>query len=383
MYVPDFLDPDAFEGIILDAPHAFQVDRPLRNDENVYWTAERQRTLLRLVCKSWNDHCNLPRFQHRFVQMKDIWHNKIGEVSLKTAIRVNFYLGGCLCVERCMKAFLDDSGAFHRRYKAFCFHIIASVGPTRMEIVDFSALNVDDLAGFVDFQNMKNVKTLVSTGSSYNSLTVLSREMQCLTHFHTNAPFWITGPLTSLRSSSLVSLCFHSIGVAKCEGVVWHLPSLLHLGVVYNGHFSSVTFLHDFLVPILHMVGSRLRSLYVSGGRFEHKIPSTIWDMCPELERIHAPLDMDAPPPDFHPLRTVSLSYLDFKTASILEMAAPIFTWPNLRKVIVNTEWDWIGVNESLEFWTRKLEIWSRLGIRLEDRNGDTFDSFIQSIRKD
>ena len=381
MYVPDFLDPDAFEGIIFYAPHAFQVDRPLKCYEKAYWKAERRRTLLRLVCKPWSDYCNLPRFQHRFVRMEDIWHNKIRETSLKTAIRVNFRFHECSCTERCLTASQGGSLALLRqRYNEFCLQVIASVGPMRMEIADFSSIDVDDLAGSVALQNMKKVKTLLTSVSSYKNIAILSREMQDLTHFHTYSSGF-QGPLVSLRSSGLVSLHFNTRGVVEYKEIVWHLPSLRYLGIVYDGHFCSSTFLYDFLLPVLRVVGSRLRSLYVSTGPVDYKIPSDIWNMCPVLERIHASADMEAPPPDFHPLHTACIPLSDFDVLSILNMDTSIFTWPNLRRVIINTSWHLIE-NGSHGFWRWLLE-WTRLGITLEDRYGHTLEDFKRSFRKD
>jgi len=362
MYVPDFLDPDAFEGILgIDAPLAFEVNRFMRDDEGEYWSVEKRRNILRLVCKSWNDYCNLPRFQHRFVRMTDIWQlHGIGKASLKTAIRVKFSPTWAGCCRKYSR----------RRYDEFCIQTVASVGSMEMEIADFLYVDVDNLT----LQNMKKVKAITSS-VLYKSLPTISREMQDLNHLRTNT-FKSQSPLTPLRSSTLVSLSLSIKTVDEYNQYVWNFPSLRHLGIINRSRSSPLTFLDEVLIPILHMVGSRLQSLYVTAGSTKCDIPSTIWNVCPILERIHAHVDMEAPPPRSHPLHTLSIPHSDI--LSILSMDAPIFTWPNLRKVVTDTNWNQIGPTESQEFWIGTLE-WTRLGISIEDIDGETLESFVQS----
>ena len=86
IFVPDFLDPDAYEGM-LSTEMWTENNSPL-NDERVYGRAERTRNRLRRVAKSWDRY--LRRFEHRFVRMLDICCGTVLPEKLKNAVRISF-----------------------------------------------------------------------------------------------------------------------------------------------------------------------------------------------------------------------------------------------------------------------------------------------------
>ncbi|PVF93998.1 hypothetical protein CPB86DRAFT_714169, partial [Serendipita vermifera] len=81
--VPVFFDADVVENI-----SPWYIDDPTVewNNEKPYWTAERNRSSMRRVCRSWNDY--LRQYDHRYVRMIDIAHGIVPAHHLKSAVRV-------------------------------------------------------------------------------------------------------------------------------------------------------------------------------------------------------------------------------------------------------------------------------------------------------
>lgn len=58
------------------------------NDKSLYWNAERQRNILRRVCKHWNIY--LIQFEHRFVDLSDVHKGHVPISAIRKAIRIEY-----------------------------------------------------------------------------------------------------------------------------------------------------------------------------------------------------------------------------------------------------------------------------------------------------
>jgi hypothetical protein len=128
--VPTFLDPN----------HLFEVLNPMHYTiptdeiEAKYWAAERQRNVLRRVCKGWNAY--FTPFEHRFVRTKDVYHGRVPKKALYTAIRIYFDRCSPFTCKRCQN--LDKNDIYDQ--------LFADANQLPTKIVDGMADCIQDIA---------------------------------------------------------------------------------------------------------------------------------------------------------------------------------------------------------------------------------------------
>lgn len=86
--LPTFLDPNHLPEVIDPlVRREFQCISQYGHDR-IYWRMEHHRNTLMRVCKSWNMY--LPRFEHRYVRLDDVYHGRVPTEALYKATRIYF-----------------------------------------------------------------------------------------------------------------------------------------------------------------------------------------------------------------------------------------------------------------------------------------------------
>jgi len=361
--VEDFLDPSAFDGIVLR--HLITDKTTPKCNEVAYWSAERTRHQLLCVCTSWNAY--LLQFEHRFVRMQDILHGKIRPETLKKAVRVSLSMYTCKCEEHCFSP---------RAFANFCYDTVREVGQLNVQMVDmgYGEYDISDFLGISS--NIQHVRTFIAlncrAGRRYARLL---QKLPNLHHVYCNGFRGSNEFVTKgvFESSGLTTLSFHLRGDGKYDNVSWSLPSLRHLRIRGDADYSaSSEFINEAILEILTALGNQLLSLCLYLRPRQSEMLRTIWILCPQLTLLRASVPMDSPPPFFHPLHTLVVP-----SAADLVDFLPLPDWTNLRRIIIDQ-----GTSR-LAGMRIHSSITERLDIRVEDRCGHKLDIFVPRLSLD
>ncbi|KIM23382.1 hypothetical protein M408DRAFT_27944 [Serendipita vermifera MAFF 305830] len=402
--IPEFLDPVTFDGVFLGALY---VDRlATRSDETAYWITERHRRSFQLVCKSWAAYMQM--YEHRFVRMVDIWHEKISPASLKHAVRVSFGRYDCECREYCAPALAEmkysPTGVLpHRSYKDkffgnVCSRILGSVGPLRkLEIGDVMREPFDIADILTHSQNFKQIKALLGI---YHTTLYMSRnqnpsllleilpklryhygcnlrniseiERDASSHYAPPGKELIRPTMRVFQNMVYLSLGFLSYG-ENDSSYTLDFPFLRHLQIQYNSAGVNLNrLMQEITLPILQNSRGNIQSLYIAKWFFIPPPPVDIWDLCPKLQRFGCSRLLTLPPPSSHPVHTFISTYTLDESKEM-----DVCLWPNLRTIIADRNWtDRHPEQPVSDQWRQKA---AERGIRIEDRNGLTWEEHLIS----
>jgi hypothetical protein len=387
--VADFLDPEAYDGVLSD--FLLSDKHRERNNEATYWLAERNRNSFQRVCRSWEGY--LRPFEHRYVRMLDIWHQKIPLLALKSATRVSFARYNCKCVRFCrpelykritqrgIQPTLQDRSFF---FGEICGPLVQTAGPLdRLLIVDTRSEVICNEGLLQLASNARQVKVFLGRdyengGGCYHSAEILC-EFPELRHFHGHGR--LEPPASTIGGvmlgSNLVTLSFINSGRMGQNGTTpgWNIPSLRHLRIDNPWYQQGQPFLEHAVYPLLQRIGSTLSSLWLSSPEFEYEFPPEIWEMCPKLEKLSTTMRLVSPPSSTHPFNTYIATHWN------ISMGETAFLhWLNLQKIIVDWVWDDAGRGEHIsQKWRR---VCAARNIRIEDQNGITWEEYLmQSSR--
>jgi hypothetical protein len=140
----------------------------------------------------------------------------------------------------------------------------------------------------------------------------------------------------------------------------------------------------DGIFRLLRKIGSNLHSLQLGMNYFHHAIPEELWEVCPRLERFDSTLSIVYPPPEDHPLSTMSFFMPD--TLASTSFSADLKGFRCIRHLIAQDIWK--GVKNMMEgygsarIWISSLiETCDVRGVTLEDATGVLIDdSFIRDL---
>jgi hypothetical protein len=358
--IDKFLDPEAFEGVI--SQHDMRDYAFPRNDEAAYWQAEKVRSTLQLVSKSWAIYLRL--FEHRFVRMLDIRHGNVNPLALRGAIRVSFGLYQCRCNQFCnmtMPARLTS-------FTTFCRQTLEDAESVNMQIADM----MDEehqirefLSILPKFQNVKTFLGFTCTYSGY--LAPFLNKLPEIRQFYGKG-YWgmrENDPVKHLMSQNLTTLSLHTRKGGSYNEITFELPSLHYLRLKDD----SADFLGEFVLksvlPILRAVGSKLLTLYLYQQMEHYEAPHELWDLCPRLTTFRTTMMVVFPPPFFHPIQTLIVAH-----EHQLKGFLPPPEWPNLRLVVIDTNWGWLNSDKKM------YSLEAREDVRVEDRSGLTFEEY-------
>jgi hypothetical protein len=357
--VADFLDPDAFEGVI--SHHLIISRTSSTNNEQLYWCAEKRRNRLQLVSKSWDLY--LRCFEHRFVRLLDIRHKTLEPETLEKAIRVSFGKYGCQC-DTCLNA--------SQRFEVFGCETIDKAAKADIQIVDMKEED-HQISDFIEpWRNFDTVRAFIAPNCGYcGSFAQLVSKLTSLRHFYGKGYRGTKeNGTTSLSSQTLVTLSLHDRMGSNYAEVTWNLPSLRHLRFKDDSNEELNEFVPKSLLPLLRAVGGQLLSLYLYNRSEAYDLPTGIWELCPRVGIFRTSMSVVTPPPYFHPIHTLVVYDVD----QLKEFKEPP-EWPNLRKVVVDRTWERIPKEQ------RVSSLKSRPEVRVEDRDGVTAEELDESSK--
>lgn len=378
--IPAFLDPDCLPEVIdpLDNFRTFHID-------HIYWSMEFHRNTLQRVCKTWDAY--LRQFEHRYVRVVDVCHRKVPKEALCKAIRINY--------EFCDSKLCDD--CLPERSRPEILSLIPTTAKELMvEIISDSIHTQEE----VEEEVLTNM--LAETRISLPRLRIV---LDAFTHRPETKARWfkriellpklqflrmtadtVLHPLPLVCSRSLTTLSYcgrfepFSLPLDKCD-----LPALQHLRFTSYSHVLRHT-IND-LIPILEKLGRNLLSLEVGRYLCDVTIPQEIWELCPRLERLDSRLHLHYPPPQNHPLHTISAFFPYLQAYSMewtIPFAASLLSSPSLRRIILECSWSTVRATApaSLYTWLRDCEnACEENSVSLEDLDGKSFkDSDIRTL---
>lgn len=369
--VPVFLDANVLES--LPSLEVFNKPQYLWNDQRPYWATERHLTNLRRVCHSWNKY--LSQFRHRFVRMRDIWHQTVPLSVLRRAVRVHLDIKGCSCQDICNQLAVRHDVSTIRRFgepPIFYLKLFEELGRVPWEIVTVEKMDAKMKIFLKNVQRFPRIKALVlNNGASGKVLGAVANRFYTLQHLHGRG-YWGAQEIESFHSANIVSLSFCPQGdLAENVAAQIYLPSLRHLHV--DGRLQRV-------LSMIRRVGSTLKSLSWDQSRYE-VIPQEIWDICPNLERLNIDCQSSSSPPPDHPINTLVTTLFDLPLGGANLKSIQIWfpAWTNVSRMILrSTLWE----NFDRDLLPSQLE-WMRLcrenKIRLEDMNGHTLEDYTRT----
>ncbi|KIM23370.1 hypothetical protein M408DRAFT_332384 [Serendipita vermifera MAFF 305830] len=345
--VADFLDPDAFKGVIEE--HLIADAESPKNNEATYWAAERTRNQLQMVCKSWDAY--LRNFEHRFVRMLDIYHDKIDIQKLEVALRVCFSPRGCRCVEFCTP---------RSKFQTFCWKTIGKIEPTRMVIADLKKEDypIGDLIEIS--QNFDRVEVLIAPYCGFtHSFAKTLQKFSSLRHFYGKGYRGIReqGVQGITTAKNIITLSLHTRMDGEYTNLIWDLPCLRHFRLKDDSSQELSDFVDKAALPILRVIGVQLLSLHLYHRIENYDMPRELWELCPNVESFRIGMSLVHHPPYFHPIHTLVVV-----REVQLHQFPELPEWPNLRRVVIDNEYP-----VSAKYFSH---LKSTRGIIMENRNG-------------
>ncbi|PVG00652.1 hypothetical protein CPB86DRAFT_871728 [Serendipita vermifera] len=389
--VPLFFDPNPAETCGIDNFRNYY-------QEYTYWESERIRHSLRTVCKPWNSF--LRRFNHRYVRLVDILHERIPNSALALAIRLNLEPDPlCTCSKFCRDhvKIVGQSVVFNsvgdklvECFKKAVTSIDNTYGITRtwnLEILDGQLTREGDEFLFLKGKAPLLAAIVRKAGCNLSTLGSLSESLLTLT----TDGVWGLSELTTtdvLRLSNLttLSLCLVSMNFPIQELA---LPSLKHLSIEYGDDLESQD-PETSLMKILEILGQNLETMYFHAGCRFRPVPEELWSLCPRLIRIQIPYQWTEMPPNAHPLRIFRIMMDEWDATSTPQGILSFLPTPsNLALnnalpssflVRLNQPWSKIlfrSYNPTLRATFVIYDYYSSYGIVLEDYQGISLHFFI------
>jgi hypothetical protein len=354
-----FLDPDAFEGVVLN--NLINDQGIPINDEATYWSSEQTRNTLQRVCTFWDNY--LRNFEHRFVRLWDILHDDVSPDMLTKAIRVSFSQNKCSCHQ-----YNGDE------FGSFCWSTMHTVDSMGMQIVDFvgGSFRVTDILQLP--LHFAKVEVFIGSKCRYgSSFADLMSLLPSVRNLYGDSYDGINndGHPTSFRSRSLATLSLRHRTGKDYGAVTWELPSLHHLMLYASSREPMTAFIADAVVPTLRAVGSQLRALYLYHKTVKEVLPRELWELCPRLHTLRSGMALIHPPPPFHPIHTLFIC-----EAKQLETIQRLPEWPNLHRIVVHPSYSsWA----TLKFYAFS-NLLARRDVRLEDGAGLTMEEYVRQM---
>jgi hypothetical protein len=372
--LPEFLNPD----------HLSEVKNPIFAGSNAksnliaqYWETERHRNALRRVCKLWD--LLLRPLDHRYIDMKDIYHGTVPEDALWKGIRVTFtfcgYVSGGRSCTYCFPVGMD-----HRISNLIPTTQSASsstsptdpatsntnpLRPLAAQIVTspYRYLSPEELVAWCKY--MPNVRVLIGlrvdepNEATWKEAFNYLPQLRAIDASDSGTPIVQYSPF---HTSNLTTLLYSGHDVFALSLDNSDLPSLRHLclqggrrGNGFRGDgLSKLTLLFE-------RIGANLRSLEIGLHPCGITMPPSIWTLCPLLERLDTGMFLEhAPPPD-HPLHIIStflpgLYKLEGQPLAFVEpfsSSMSVIRWPSLKHVIVTRNGNLMNAPKQAMGWLR------------------------------
>jgi hypothetical protein len=375
--IPAFLDPDAVAGIPARIVDNISVEW---NNAKAYQESEVTRQSLRQVCRPWRSY--LQPFEDRYVEMINIRHEKVQPRALKKVIRVSFWGESCSC-DMCKSGYVSMSPSQKSEsFEEFCWRNIHEQGPLSAEILDLSAAQFNIVKLWKVIDAVPNLVTLSAFNCSWNGyMSQLINYAPNLRHC-LGRGFWGSGEnepaFHSTTLQSLYMIIHTPLPQTDLSSENWYLPGLRNLRLAYYRPSDNTQDLPDILCPLLMAIGANLVWLDIASANSDHEIPSLLWALCPHLEYFKTAMKLSNPPPEDHPLRTLSVPMVHGREYHHPPGYSSLFpAWFNLRVLMVKEKWSssrYLGIYPT---WVRKCK---QHNIRLVDVHDETLDSYTKRL---
>jgi hypothetical protein len=365
----------------------------------LYEETEYRRNVLQRVCKAWDEF--LRRFEHRYVQILDIYHGCIPTSALEKAIRIRY--------TQCPDMADCDSCSGYSDEKERLRRLLVDADRLSVEILDGGNCETvmrQVLSESYGQINMPDLKVILNTsmgfrkgfgagsGSDsrmlYGWMNLLHRFRKIkwvhLFHFESqHLEFLDNGNISMVKSAA--HLEDHGEDGDNSENVsISGQSSLQPLSHGLDSIMKEQILGILLFIPLFQLIGYRLRSLDAGSFYVYPKImPREILELCPNLERLGSNICLRHPPPLNHPLHLITI-FLPFSMPHALslpsgydKLVSPLPSsleeWTSLRRIIVATKWVDLKGSEAvvLEEVSRWGSICEERGIALVDNDGKLF----------
>jgi hypothetical protein len=376
--VSEFLDPDQTIDQLVQFPPPVIENRDWYDSFTAYHTTESTRNCLRRVCRSWNAY--LSQSAHRFIRMSEVVHGIVPVYYLKSAVRISFKYHEVSYCRACKPEGFEAvprRGQRHSNYLELCRDILEHTRPFKTEIIDYGDNGHRILGQLVTPRTFPNLVQIQARSQTIPAIEVIRiiESFPSFRHMFSRLE-WPEGEPLILKSPTLLTLhlsfCILDPSFMPFTREKIHLPALRHLHIGYSdcelpNEYKEPSWLH-----VLRLIGRELRTLHVPWEMgYSGEIQGEIWTVCPKLEYLHlSGRQTISPPPDGHPIHTLSIPYFAVWLGSPIRNYVP--DWPGLRTVQIDDEWD-----SPLE--TSQLEsLDSRL--RLQDIKGESYADYLSRV---
>jgi hypothetical protein len=389
--VPLFFDSNPAEthGIDSIANYYFELE---------YWESERIRYSLRVVCRGWNDF--LQRYNHRYVRLADVFHERIPLSAIPLAIRLNVEPDSmCECKQYCKIRQRLSGEPFWITLKNRMMEVLERAIVLFDGSQDPQTWNLEILNGQItrtgkDFYYLKQraprlASVVGKAGHDLSDVNSLSDTLFTLT---TDGDWGLDDPVPSdiltLPNLTTLYLCLISMKLPVQE---WSLPSLRHLSIYYYGSVRDQN-VENSLVAILQVLGGNLETMYFHSDIEAIPPPQELWKVCPKLLRVQMPYKWVNWPPNGHPIRCFRLSaqnlayHIDFELTRALEFLPHLPASSNIHQnrssFEVRLDQTWSRVILRSERYISELALficdhYDPYGVQLRDSEGVTFRDFV------
>ncbi|KAG8829961.1 hypothetical protein FRC17_005723 [Serendipita sp. 399] len=287
-----------------------------------YWATERDRLSLRRVCSTWNRF--LTKYDHRFVQVRDVLHGLVPLSAIPSAVRLNVNPCDVSC-RRCnteREIILGRITEFEQtKWDPFSFRqpTIASEGGEWFLVMRCleeaslisSSWSTQILEGdLITPVMMRAVKSstigcILSSRIERNFIIKflsISGVYEWVYPRHFIDTFMYNSSVGDFISEKLTTLSCH---VSSLRSVTfWSLPNLRYLRI--SGMYPPFPIGdQEHLVHLLQGIGPTLTTFLHRDHISPLSLPTGIWTWFPRLECIQTPFAWTAPPPIGHPLAYV------------------------------------------------------------------------------
>lgn len=365
-----------------------------------YYESEKQRQLLRLVCKSWKRFADENQFRWIMYQsyISPQWDQKEAEDALRVWEKRQ--------TERALQLAPSNEEDSKSRPRRILFEIRSTedMNVFQRTITHYSVklttlfVNCSDKFGIPIFDQLIAQSALLpclrclmlkAVDFRGTPLLALSSSFPKLTGLTLERGFFPHNPDDYLSLSQLESLYLDMRTLAGMQPMKWHMPYLVRLSLPLNSNDEEAST----VISFIQRHGNNLTFLHLNAN-VELTLPRDLWTWCPKLTEVATCFSrvlLEGPIPVDHPLTYLVhfLTDLNWRHSTFLDLSMEkqprivrnIQLLPPgfLSFVVAITRWTdntkpRPPENAMERFWADVSAACVARGIRLEDERGKTFD---------
>jgi hypothetical protein len=373
--VPLFFDPDPVATYGVDILRKYSYEAP-------YWESERTRNALRRVCYGWNDILKV--YDHRFIRLYDVIHDRVPITALPFAIRLDLDDSyGCKCPNICLGRIRQCWMEIEHIWEMapFSSKDEAALAPPIAWKVEIIKGWIPEHVGYCSILKTRAPNLQAMIAQSLGMVSYAADLPPTLRLFMTDinesrGHFDIIG----MDSITTLHLAVDSLEIPIGKGI---LPGLRHLSIDRSEYDHST--LQQDVCDFLEHICSQLQTLHLSETLTSVPIEPRLWDILLRVERLQLPYSWDnCGVPRHHPVQTIQISIRAILSAGrgmhIREDIAHLF-------LPLSSEHHWVVRMDTTwgeEFFTRPSEsvvsideYYKARLVPFVDSNGESFIQYV------